>query len=399
MKRFYFIAVALTALAVGCTKSNLVELPETLETPISFEPYAGKTPTTKASVMTGAILETYNAEATPAFHVTAFIPNEYSKPYMDKDVWCLTPSSTEETTATPATWKYSGMAYWPESELEFVAYGLNADKELPAGSQTSTIEFTNGSLTEFTYAVSDLVSDQEDLIVADYQQRASQEGAAVNLQFQHLLSKVGFSLQTNQENDVVVTIKKVELKGNFFKTGTVNMLTSGDALKVTTTGEATSTSYSLFGELGTDNSIVSYDPAATEGADYLCFQGASVGPDTSTPIFASHTLTTTVAEGVKTDENIIPNASADANNRYMMLIPCTPGTTDSKATIDVIYQLTDAEEQKAKVELPESFVFEKGKGYEFVLKVSTMAVSFQVEVINWATGTVDASYTLTPVVE
>lgn len=399
MKRFYFIAVALTALAVGCTKSNLVELPETLETPISFEPYAGKTPTTKASVMTGAILETYNKEATPAFHVTAFIPNEYSKPYMDKDVWCLTPSSTEEATTTPATWKYSGMAYWPESELEFVAYGLNADKELPAGSQTSTIEFTNGSLTEFTYAVSDLVSDQEDLIVADYQQRASQEGKAVNLQFQHLLSKVGFSLQTNQQNDVTVTIKKVELKGNFFKTGTVNMLTSGDQLKVATTeGNATSTSYSLFGELGTDNSIKSYNPDATESAEYLCFQGASVGPDTSTPIYASHTLTTTVAEGVKT-ENITAIDDADANNRYMMLIPCTPGTTGSKATIDVIYQLTDAEEQKAKVELPENFVFEKGKGYEFVLKVSTMAVSFQVEVIDWATGTVDASYTLTPVVE
>ena len=177
------------------------------------------------------------------------------------------------------------------------------------------------------------------------------------------------------------------------------MLKKGDDLKVATTGEATSTSYSLFGELGTDNSIVSYDPAATEGADYLCFQGASVGPDTSTPIYASHTLTTVVEEGVKTDETIAENASADANNRYMMLIPCTPGTTGSKATIDVIYQLTDAEEQKAKVELPESFVFEKGKGYEFVLKVSTMAVSFQVEVIDWATGTVDASYTLTPVVE
>ena len=101
---------------------------------------------------------------------------------------------------------------------------------------------------------------------------------------------------------------------------------------------------------------------------------------------------------VKT-ESISENDSADPNNRYMMLIPCTPGTTGSKATIDVIYQLTDAEEQKAKVELPENFVFEKGKGYEFVLKVSTMAVSFQVEVIDWATGTVDASYTLTPVVE
>lgn len=399
MKRFYFIAVALTALAVGCTKSNLVELPETLETPISFEPYAGKTPTTKASVMTGAILETYNEEATPAFHVTAFIPNEYSKPYMDKDVWCLTPSSTEEATPTPATWKYSGMAYWPESELEFVAYGLNADKELPAGSQTSTIEFTNGSLTEFTYAVSDLVSDQEDLIVADYQQRASQEGKAVNLQFQHLLSKVGFSLQTNQENDVVVTIKKVELKGNFFKTGTVNMLTSGDDLKVTTTGQATSTSYSLFGELRDDNSIKSYNPDATTAENYLCFQHVSVGPNTSTPIYASHTLTTVVEDGVKTNETIAVNASADEDNRYMMLIPCTPGTTDAKATIEVIYQLTDAEEQKAKVELPADFVFAKGTGYEFILKVSTMAVSFQVEVIDWATGQVADSYTLTPVVE
>ena len=92
-------------------------------------------------------------------------------------------------------------------------------------------------------------------------------------------------------------------------------------------------------------------------------------------------------------------SSISENNRYMMLIPCTPGTADAKATIEVIYQLTDAEEQKAKVELPDNFVFAKGTGYEFVLKVSTMAVTFEVEVIDWATGTVDASYTLTPVVE
>ena len=102
---------------------------------------------------------------------------------------------------------------------------------------------------------------------------------------------------------------------------------------------------------------------------------------------------------MKTNETIAVNASADEYNRYMMLIPCTPGTTDAKATIEVIYQLTDAEEQKAKVELPADFEFAKGTGYEFVLKVSTMAVTFEVEVIDWQTGQVAGSYTLTPVVE
>ena len=394
MKRFFFTVIVLAAVATGCTKSNLVELPQTFETPIAFEPYAGKAPMTKASVMTADVLKTYQSKETSAFHVTAFIPGEYTKPYMDKNVWYV-PETTGETNV-PASWKYDGKAYWPESKLQFIAYGLNAQKPLPTGASTSTIQFEEGSFSSFSYTVSDLVSDQEDLIVADSLERSSMNGATVNLTFKHLLSKIGFSLQTNQENDVMVTIKKVELKGNFYDSGTVNMLAKGDDLKVVPTGTASLKAYSLFGELDEDdNTVVSYDPNATESASYDCFQSISCGPETSVPMYANKTLELTVADGVK-DEDINDKTGADENNRYMMLIPCTPAT----ATIEVIYQLTDADEQKAKVELPADFNFEKGKGYEFVLKISTMSVEFDVTVSDWDDATnIEDSYTLTPVVE
>lgn len=414
MKRFFFTAIAVVIATVGCTKSNLVELPQNSENVISFEPYTGKAPMTRASVMTEAELEKYTGKESPAFHVTAFLPNEYSKPFMDKDVWRVPAvadddSTTDDETAA-AYWKYDGKAYWPDGNLEFIAYGLNANKSLPTGSASKTIDFGT-SFTQFAYTVSDLVSDQEDLIVADHQTRPSNNGAAVNLQFKHLLSKVGFSLQTNQANDVVVTIKKIDLKGKFFTTGTVNMLTSGDDLKVNTTGvEAVTKTYTLFGALDeSDNSIVSYDPNAI--GVYDCFVGASRGDKDednnviSDPIYATSTITvkqnSNVTEGAPTliEETPVPIDPANAENRYMMLIPCTPGTNDSKATIEVVYQLTDADTQTAKVELPADFKFEKGKGYEFILKISTMAVQFDVDVIDWATGTVDGSYTLTPVVE
>ena len=405
MKRFFFMAIALSAAVVGCTKSNLVDLPESSEALISFEPYTTKAPMTKASIMTEAELEKHDENTDPAFHVSAFVPNEYSKPFMNKDVWCTSPSvpGVDGAEGTKASWAYEGKAYWPEGDLEFVAYGLNASKALPTGSASKTIDFGT-SYTEFTYTVSDLVSDQEDLIVSEYQKRSSNNGAAVNLQFKHLLSKVGFSLQTNKANDVVVTIKKVDLKGLFYTEGSVDMLKTGDDLKVDVTGKtASAKTYTLFGHLAEDNSIVSYNPAAADA--YACYVGESKGDQVADPIYANASITVEENLDVSDDapefieKTPVTDSDATADNRYMMLIPCTPGTADAKATIEVIYQLTDAETQTAKVELPETFKFEKGNGYEFVLKISTMAVEFDVDVIDWATGTVADSYTLTPVVE
>ena len=54
MKKYIFTAIVFATAALGCTKSNLVELPQSQETPITFEVYNGKTPISKATSIIGA---------------------------------------------------------------------------------------------------------------------------------------------------------------------------------------------------------------------------------------------------------------------------------------------------------------------------------------------------------
>ena len=444
MKRFFFSLIALASVTIGCTKSGLVEVPQTFETPISFDPYTGKAPITKATVMDEDALKADMTTLKGGFHVSAFtrigagaeaVVN-YVTPYMDENVWWAAATASggtdsEEpeddntetvadgdenqegegsTSGTPSTtpsgtWDYEGKAYWPEGALDFVAYGLNAERHMQFSSNK-----------DFTYTVPTLVSDQEDLIVSFPQTgKTNVNGAAINLPFYHLLSKIGFSLQTNDDPDgVTVKIKKIELNGNFFGKGTVDMTLVKDHdpaenhedLRPYITSDPTSkiTSYSLFGTLKTDTqnnttTVINYDDE-TAGS-YDCFEISAAEAMEVTPIAATHTLTVTANptdDGPVYSQSTSLKANATPLNRYMMIIPCTPGTSSAPATIRVIYEISEDIERTAVAQLDGDFTFDAGKGYEFVLKVSTLRVDFSVKVDDYTDGTVEDSYTLTPVI-
>lgn len=439
MKRFFFLLIALAAATIGCTKSGLVEVPQTFETPISFDPYTGKAPTTKATIMDEDALKADMATLKGGFHVFAFTRTgagesavvNYVTPYMDENVWWAAATASggtdseepeddnTETVAdgdetqegegsTSGTWDYEGKAYWPEGALDFVAYGLNAERHMEFASDSPH--------KDFTYTVPTFVSDQEDLIVSKPQPGMTNvNGAAINLPFYHLLSKVGFSLQTNDDPDnVTVKIKKIELNGNFFGEGTVDMTLVKDHdpdenhedLRPYITPVPTSkiTSYSLFGTLKTDTqnntSTVIYYDDETAGS-YDCFEISAAEAMEVTPIAATHTLTVTANptdDGPVYSQSTSLKANATPLNRYMMIIPCTPGSTTTPASIRVIYEITGDIERTAEAQLAGDFTFDAGKGYEFVLKVSTLRVDFSVKVDDYTDGTVEDSYTLTPVI-
>lgn len=436
MKRFFFSLIALAAVTIGCTKSGLVEVPQTFETPISFDPYTGKAPTTKATVMDEDALKADMTTLKGGFHVSAFTRTgegesavvNYVTPYMDENVWWAAATASggtdseepeddnTETVAdgdetqegegsTRGTWDYEGKAYWPEGALDFVAYGLNAERHMQFSSNK-----------DFTYTVPTFVSDQEDLIVSKPQPGMTNvNGAAINLPFYHLLSKVGFSLQTNDDPDnVTVKIKKIELNGNFFGKGTVDMTLVKDHdpdenhedLRPYITSDPTSkiTSYSLFGTLKTDTqnnttTVINYDDE-TAGS-YDCFEISAAEAMEVTPIAATHTLTVTANptdDGPVYSQSTSLKANATPLNRYMMIIPCTPGTSSAPATISVIYEISEDIERTAVAQLAEDFTFDAGKGYEFILKVSTLRVDFSVKVDDYTDDSPEDSFTLTPVI-
>lgn len=354
MKRYIFTAFALAAVVIGCTKSSIVDVPEVQNTPITFETYTGKTPVTKATEVNTAILQE-STKAAPGFQVKAFLPSDGTNPHMNEPVWYNTNTSG---------WEYEGTAYWPnDGKLNFVAYGLNA-----------TINFGD-SETEGTYTVSSTVSEQEDLIVAVPQNtQAMPSEGKVELNFKHLLTRIGFTLKTTAQNAVDVYIKKIVLKGSFYESCTVDLTEATPTVSDPNTSVA---SYTLFD--GT-----AYD--ATPG-DYSVFKTNNV-PEAGVGIYANNTLT--VSSSPDVDDAYAEIEGADALDRYMMLIP---GEGVKPTSVEIIYQLAGAEDQHVEMDLTAEGVlpftsFVAGRAYEFVIKLSTDAIEFDcAEIPGWGTAT------------
>lgn len=344
MKRFIYTTIALAAVAVGCTKSNIVDVPEVQKTPITFETYNGKTPVTKATDVTQATFEASTQEA-PAFNVKAFKPN--GEGYMNENVWC----ETKATESTKATWKYDGLTYWPGdgSSLTFAAYGLNAASNVSLSSDGKTL----------TYTVPPIASSHADLVVATPVTQAATAGGTVSLEFKHVLSRVGFRL-TTIGSGTSVKINNVILNGLFKNKGTVAL---NEGATITPT-DGTTLSYSLFDE--------GEGPFVTDGTTAL----------TEAPIY-----------------------SGTEANRYMMIIPGevqdnawdNPIISSKVGTDPYIYVDYELGGEKRQAYIPlldtviaeddsESKVnwnFVAGMAYEFIFEVSISQIKFTGVVEDW----------------
>ena len=356
MKRFFFLTIALAAAAISCTKSGLLESPQTYENPIEFEPYAGKAPVTKATeVLTADIKES-------GFHVVGFVEGtdnaiDKAKPYLFRDV-----------TFANDKWGYTNAAYWPEGkELTFVAYGLNA---------ASSFTDATTDYTSLAFAVEDKVAEQKDLVISKPVQNMSGEKVTVHLH--HVLSRIGFKVHTTGSDDVNATIKNITFSGEFATSGTFDLVnavydgTSTTEYTLATNIGKETISYSLFDS--------DYAAKGETDKDYPCFVAEGEG---EFPIYSNATFNPSTNPY---DDFTDPSATADATkeaNRFMMLMPQTVN-----ASIQVIYQLSDGIEQTANLVLNNQ-VFAPGKAYEIKFTISTVAVGFTVGVDNWdpATGT------------
>jgi hypothetical protein len=401
MKRFLFSVCALAAVVVGCSKSEVLNRPNA-EVPIEFNPYTGRIPVTRATAADKITL------GEDGFQVYAFLHDSNGEvdytatPYMTK----IVRYGKKTTEDTEDSWYYTGNAYWPASrELTFIAYGLNADSLISRPD--------NGEEKEFTYTIPSVVADQKDLLVAkamrgEKYDEEKQDGT-VNFVFSHLLSRIGFSLVTKADG-TLVTIEQVNLKGEFYKEGKVDL----------TLFTALETSLNINGA-----EVKAYRPyilptVAAEEITYSLLPGGSytnVGAkDNGTPIFDNSMLYEkyTGDENTTDDDEYKPksfkteagaddaeakaaaNATAAANqtNRYMMIIPTsTPGISNEQPAKDhphgaklyVKYFLPGAGTfDEVEVDLS-AIKFEQGKSYDFKLRVSTSGISFDVVVEDWDT--------------
>ena len=411
MKKALFFIVALAAVAIGCTKSEVIKAPGRGRE-IKFDNYVGKTPVTKAEsvdldylkrtleeqggVQVYAFLHNYVEPTTdvPAGEEVYNGNDEYvdvsgiptNSAYLDKVLTWDTENSK---------WDYPGVVYWPDysksRKLAFAAYALNVadliewdnDPNVPYNEKSG--HPAEQSYTKFTYTVPDAVKDQKDLLVTPFLPNQGLDenanAAAVQLNFKHLLSRVGFQVVANQDGDVDIDIKEVTLHGNFPTQGKVNLKGSGVIDPITTEDDAEAKYVKVYDFFPTDN----YFTTKSSVKPVNIFENRIVSNKTEL----------TDGEGGETQTTV--TESTDDSNRFMMIMPSTQatnGTTDAEgnvtfaegvlpgAYIEVVYQLTDADVQTARVSL-DGFRFDAGKSYTFRFKVSTLSIEFDVTVDSW----------------
>ena len=349
MKRFFFSLIALPAVAVGCTQSALLETPDFGGTEISFSPYTGRTPVTRAaSVENAAGLA--NASATAAanadpngFYVYGFLnqingETKTTSVYLDnKKVY--SPSKG----ANANDWTYEGLVYWPDSQsestLDFVAYSAN-------GVGKGLSEITEDG---FTFTVDNNVANQVDLLATRYYAGNTYDNTTngttkgqLSLQFHHLLSRVGFKVQSTTSKKVTITA--LTFTGKMPTQGTLdfdaaNEASSIPALQITSTGTPTY------------NCLTGTAAAATSGRV----------PGTEYLMIMPH----------------IAGAEYEGN---------TDNLKGSDHKVNVTYTIEGSDQvRESTVTLPIGFEFAAGKAYEIVLKISTSSLSFDVQEQDWNT--------------
>lgn len=357
MKKLIYTTIALVAVAVGCTKSSIVDVPEAQKTPITFETYNGKIPVTRA---TEVAQDNISSIQVTGFHIPTSSSADYTKTYMNPVV----SRSYNETTKAWGPWGYSPLAYWPASgSLEFVAYGSNTPRATEGEGNLIPV---SGSYVNFTYTVPSDVASQKDLIAAHVASTSTPK--TVELNMKHLLSRVGFKVKTiSAGTGSAVTIKNITLYGTFNTKADVNLVaadTEADPILKPATDSPTTGSYSFF-----------------KDGNYFEISSAS----TPTQIYANKTSGATTI--------------ADTKDYYMMIMPGTVGNhtrediTDKNPFIEVTYRLAGQNaDQIARITLPDEVIsdevtgnwtFAKGKAYEFIFTVSVDKIEFEGKVDDW----------------
>lgn len=353
MKRFIFSAIALLV-AAACTESGLIDKPEFYQNPIVFDTYIGKAPVTKAVNCDIQQLQAENG----GVHIYGFKADKVTgRPYDYVDY--SSAYLNGELHYTASNWKYyeSGSeveAYMPtDKDLAVAAYNLQA---------SGSIDNISADKTEFDFTVKDVVANQVDLLVTPLTFVTEKgETTQVPLRFYHLLSRVGFKVQSSGNSSTPIIISSIILNGQFAKRGHVDM-----KLATATPNTSTSTESNIVLK---DDIRPSITPITTGTSPYQTEYELLPG--------TNNVFHTTAGECYQEAQQI----STSGNNCYMMIMP---GIQDA-ASVVITYQLGDSGERTETIDLDalnDINYFEAGSAYEFIFKLSTSAIEFSANVVE-----------------
>lgn len=377
MKKYIFLFIVTAISVVSCTKGGLIETPDTYAERITFEPYLGKSPATKAAENSDLAFlkkEILESSYSGGFKVLAFEhqkdggdPTSFITPYMDEMIYW----SDDATIDGEAGWTSDNIYYWPEDlNLAFAAVGLNAVK---GGCLTPSSDMAN-----YTFEVKASTSQQVDLIVAPYQKgwNAGKNNGVVNLKFEHLLSRIGFKIQSSAANEGVdVSIRSIKLCGIFPTFADLDLTALNEDGKPFVDVKDSETDqftyeYSLFDGFS-HSFVIASDECHDEPAEIYANMTLDAETSEWVPMYS---IDPEAADQTAAAEAVAAAISTAKNRRYMMVLPCDQLSV-ANAHLEVVYQLTEDEPRTASVPLG-LMKFAANTTYEFILTISTDTIAF-----------------------
>lgn len=359
MKKSLFAILAVAACFASC--SEVIES-EVLDNPISFDNYVGKDATTRASVVQGVKSVRVNAFLRPTTSPTGmehFLANFMNNQEVK---WVADEENTEL-----GSWEYNPAKFWPAADqvVDFVAW-------VPVADYTDSTDVVGNNITvtgaKMEFTVPEEVKYQSDLLVAEAQMGLNRaaDNQPVNLNFKHLLSRVGFEIVATgipADDVTVVELVEVSLKGNFAKSGVVDMTkdnkTTENTLAITAAANGTTTKrYKL--------------------------RGKHFGWDDNKMTNATKDVTSGALVGRKNSDDSYIMLIPDGNTPSTITVTYTITTDKGKPTQTVITNTADFDLQPAS---GTPFAYEAGKAYKYIFKITLQSITFDVEVEDWDTET------------
>lgn len=379
MKRFIFSAIALAVATSACTESGIIETPDTYSNPLVFDTYIGKSPVSKAVDVDLAYLQEGTVPGVKLYAFKSDIGNtnsdyvDYSSSYLDGELQYSNAWIYKEGDKTVDAYMPSG------KDLAFASYNLAANSCM-----------ANPTSAEFDFVVKPNMENQVDLLVTPltFVTEAAGQDTPVSLHFYHLLSRIGFKILSTGGNSNI-KINAINVCGTFPNAGHVNM-------KLVTNNETRRPKIAPITDRVVDGSIYN-------SAGYSFFTNEQ-----------SFIIECKQCNSEKGAQQITKDNSG---NHYMMIIPGEVGNLPDTQDVDedgnlteetiapyieVKYQLGTVEkiedwgkitEKTAKVPLAvnkgteaapkwENWIFEAGKAYEFIFKITTATIEFSATVVE-----------------
>ena len=223
-----WLAMATMLVGTGCSSDDVVN-DYSPENAIEFGTYLGRDAQGRATITDATSLQT------TGFGVFAYL--NASGTYTNANFMKNTQVST-------SSWTYGPTKYWPNdntNKLSFFAYGPYGDENIDNVNDA-------GADNTITYTVDGDIAKQTDFVVAapilnKGQGDFSTSNGKVKFTFAHMLSRIAFSAKKSNADAATVTINWINLTGNFFTTGTVDM--SANAPAIVGTGTATEQTYTF----------------------------------------------------------------------------------------------------------------------------------------------------------